>query len=75
LKLLQQPLLFFFKILKIWLIERSRFELELKLEPEAELEHELELKPEPQFEISAPAPGGNLISAPRLLAPPPQHCY
>ncbi len=34
-------------------------------------------EPEPQFEISAaaatPDPGGNLISAPRLSAPRPQH--
>ncbi len=41
-------------------------------EPEPELEPELE--PEPQFVIPAPAPGGTLISAPRLLAPAPQHC-
>ncbi len=27
---------------------------------------------EPQFIISAPAPGSNLISAPRLSAPAPQ---
>jgi hypothetical protein len=30
---------------------------------------------EPQFVISAPAPGGNLISAPRLSAQAPQHCF
>jgi hypothetical protein len=29
-------------------------------------EPELGLEPEPQFVISTPAPGGNLISAPRL---------
>jgi hypothetical protein len=29
-------------------------------------------KPEPQFVISAPAPGGSLISARRLSAPPAQ---
>ncbi len=34
-------------------------------EPEPELE--LELEPEPQFVILAPAPGGNLISAPAPL--------
>jgi hypothetical protein len=34
-----------------------------KLEPELELD--------PQFVISAPAPGANLISAPRLSAQPP----
>jgi hypothetical protein len=34
-----------------------------------EPEPELELEPEPQFVISAAAPGGNLISAPRLSAP------
>jgi hypothetical protein len=33
-------------------------------------------EPEPQFRSSTPAPahGGNLISAPRLSAPVPQHC-
>ncbi len=30
------------------------------------------MEPEPLFVISAPAPGGNLISAPRLSAPVPQ---
>jgi hypothetical protein len=30
-------------------------------------------EPKPRFIISAPAPGGNLISAPRLSAPAPQH--
>jgi hypothetical protein len=29
---------------------------------------------QPQFIISALAPGGNLISAPLLSAPAPQHC-
>ncbi len=29
---------------------------------------------EPQCVISAPAPGGKLISAPRLSAPGPQDC-
>jgi hypothetical protein len=33
-----------------------------------EPEQEPELEPEPQFIISAPAPGGNLISAYQLLA-------
>ncbi len=32
-------------------------------------------EPEPKCVISAPAPGGNLISAPRLLAPAPQHFF
>ncbi len=44
-----------------------------ELEPEPEPEPEL--KPEPQSVISAPAPGGNLISAPRLSAPAPQHFF
>ena len=39
---------------------------------------ESEPKSEPQFVILAPAPalapGGNLISGPRLSAPAPQHC-
>ncbi len=30
-------------------------------------------EPEPQFVISAPAPGGISISAPRLRAPAPQY--
>jgi hypothetical protein len=30
-------------------------------------------EPEPQLVISAPAPGGNLISAPQFWAPAPQH--
>jgi hypothetical protein len=38
---------------------------------EPELEPELEL----QFVISDPAPGGNLISAPRLSVPTPQNCW
>jgi hypothetical protein len=36
-----------------------------------------ELEPEPQFVISAPASAatGNLMSAPWLWAPAPQHCF
>jgi hypothetical protein len=33
-----------------------------------------EAEPEQQFVISAPAPGSNLISAPRFSAPAPEHC-
>ncbi len=32
-------------------------------------------EPEPQLVISAPAPGGNMISAPRLSVLVPQHCF